>query len=183
MRNAETALDARHDIANEIAARRDALIAMTQRLVAAASPNPPGDVTQAADVAATLSGGDRRRARRAVRDGTRHRQPGGDDRQRTSRPASRLQRPSRHVPARRGPRLDRTAARGNFARWQALRTRCVGHEGRHRRLASCRTGARAPSQRLERRDRRHARGRRGEHGLARLALAAGERVATPRATR
>ncbi|MCU1287571.1 MAG: Acetylornithine deacetylase/Succinyl-diaminopimelate desuccinylase, partial [Acidobacteriales bacterium] len=49
MRNAEAALDARHDIANEIAASRDALIAMTQRLVAAASPNPPGDVTQAAD--------------------------------------------------------------------------------------------------------------------------------------
>jgi acetylornithine deacetylase/succinyl-diaminopimelate desuccinylase-like protein len=47
-------MDAPHDIANEIAARRDALIAMTQRLVAAPSPNPPGDVTQAADAAAAL---------------------------------------------------------------------------------------------------------------------------------
>jgi succinyl-diaminopimelate desuccinylase len=54
LRNAEPALDARHNIANEVAAGRDALIAMTQRLVAAPSPNPPGDVTQAADVAATL---------------------------------------------------------------------------------------------------------------------------------
>jgi len=54
LRNAERALDARHNIANEVAAGRDALIAMTRRLVAAPSPNPPGDVTQAADVAATL---------------------------------------------------------------------------------------------------------------------------------
>jgi succinyl-diaminopimelate desuccinylase len=57
LRNAEAALDLRHGIAGEIAASRDALVAMTQRLVAAASPNPPGDVTQAADVAATLLAG------------------------------------------------------------------------------------------------------------------------------
>jgi hypothetical protein len=54
LRNAEPALDARDNIANEVAAGRDALIAMAQRLVAAPSPNPPGDVIQAADVAATL---------------------------------------------------------------------------------------------------------------------------------
>jgi succinyl-diaminopimelate desuccinylase len=54
LRSAEAALDVRSGIASEIAASRDALVAMTQRLVAAPSPNPPGDVTQAADVAATL---------------------------------------------------------------------------------------------------------------------------------
>jgi succinyl-diaminopimelate desuccinylase len=54
LRNAEAVPDLRHGIAGEIAASRDALVAMTQRLVAAASPNPPGDVTKAADVAATL---------------------------------------------------------------------------------------------------------------------------------
>ncbi len=41
-------------IATEIADRRDELVAMARRLVAAASPNPPGDVTAAAEVAQGL---------------------------------------------------------------------------------------------------------------------------------
>jgi acetylornithine deacetylase/succinyl-diaminopimelate desuccinylase-like protein len=41
-------------IAAQIAARHVALIAMTQQLVAAASPNPPGDVTRVAEVADAL---------------------------------------------------------------------------------------------------------------------------------
>jgi acetylornithine deacetylase/succinyl-diaminopimelate desuccinylase-like protein len=41
-------------IATEIAARRDELVAMTERLIAAASPNPPGDVSVTATVAHEL---------------------------------------------------------------------------------------------------------------------------------
>jgi acetylornithine deacetylase/succinyl-diaminopimelate desuccinylase-like protein len=41
-------------LANEIVAQRDALVAMTQQLVAASSPNPPGDVEAVARVAGSL---------------------------------------------------------------------------------------------------------------------------------
>jgi succinyl-diaminopimelate desuccinylase len=45
---------ARASIAAELAGSTGQLLAMTQGLVAAASPNPPGDVTRAADTAETL---------------------------------------------------------------------------------------------------------------------------------
>jgi acetylornithine deacetylase/succinyl-diaminopimelate desuccinylase-like protein len=51
---AETNAELPMRIAAEIGARRDDLIAMARRLVAAASPNPPGDVTAAAAVAHEL---------------------------------------------------------------------------------------------------------------------------------
>ncbi|MDQ8731867.1 M20/M25/M40 family metallo-hydrolase [Bradyrhizobium sp. LHD-71] len=54
MHNAERNFDARRQIADQVAAGRDTLIAMTQRLVAAPSPNPPGEVMRAAEVAAAL---------------------------------------------------------------------------------------------------------------------------------
>lgn len=41
-------------LADEIQARRDTLVGMTQQLVAAPSPNPPGDVSGVAEVAASL---------------------------------------------------------------------------------------------------------------------------------
>jgi len=47
-------MDLQTRIAAEIAARRDDLIAMTQRLVATASPNPPGNVQQTANAADAL---------------------------------------------------------------------------------------------------------------------------------
>jgi acetylornithine deacetylase/succinyl-diaminopimelate desuccinylase-like protein len=49
-------LPAAEEIAAEVVARRDELIADARRLVAAASPNPPGDVVQAAAVAQELIG-------------------------------------------------------------------------------------------------------------------------------
>jgi succinyl-diaminopimelate desuccinylase len=51
---AEAAPDLTGMIAAEVAARRNELVVMAQRLVAAASPNPPGDVTAAAAVAYKL---------------------------------------------------------------------------------------------------------------------------------
>jgi succinyl-diaminopimelate desuccinylase len=51
---AETNSELPTRIAAEIGARRDDLVAMARRLVAAASPNPPGDVTAAAAVAHEL---------------------------------------------------------------------------------------------------------------------------------
>jgi acetylornithine deacetylase/succinyl-diaminopimelate desuccinylase-like protein len=51
---ADTAAGLATLVAEEIGARRDELVAMAQRLVAAASPNPPGDVTAAAAVAEAL---------------------------------------------------------------------------------------------------------------------------------
>jgi len=51
---AETTSDLPKRIAAEIGARRDDLVVMAQRLVAAASPNPPGNVTAAAAVAHEL---------------------------------------------------------------------------------------------------------------------------------
>ena len=51
---ADTTSDPPKRIAAEISARRDDLVAMARRLVAAASPNPPGDVTAAAAVAHDL---------------------------------------------------------------------------------------------------------------------------------
>lgn len=50
----ETLEDLSEQIAKEIGSRRDELVAMTRRLVAAASPNPPGDVVAAAAVAQGL---------------------------------------------------------------------------------------------------------------------------------
>ena len=47
-------MPAAEKIAAEVAARRDELVRNTRRLVAAASPNPPGEVTQAAAVARDL---------------------------------------------------------------------------------------------------------------------------------
>jgi acetylornithine deacetylase/succinyl-diaminopimelate desuccinylase-like protein len=52
--DADTTATLHECIAGEVAAARDALIVATRRLVAAPSPNPPGDVTQAADVAVEL---------------------------------------------------------------------------------------------------------------------------------
>jgi succinyl-diaminopimelate desuccinylase len=49
-------LPAAEEIAAEVVARRDELVANARRLVAAASPNPPGDVVQAAAVAQELIG-------------------------------------------------------------------------------------------------------------------------------
>lgn len=51
---AETISELHSRIAAEVGARRNDLVAMAQRLVAAASPNPPGDVTAAAAVADEL---------------------------------------------------------------------------------------------------------------------------------
>ena len=51
---AETISELHTRIAAEVGARRNDLVAMAQRLVAAASPNPPGDVTAAAAVADEL---------------------------------------------------------------------------------------------------------------------------------
>jgi succinyl-diaminopimelate desuccinylase len=48
------ATDVRARIRTEVAAARDDLVRMTRALVRAPSPNPPGDVTAAADVAETL---------------------------------------------------------------------------------------------------------------------------------
>ena len=53
---AEENSDIRATIAAEIAERRDELVQSTRQLVAAASPNPPGDVAQAAVVAEQLIG-------------------------------------------------------------------------------------------------------------------------------
>ena len=49
-------MPAADEIAAEVVARRDELVANARRLVAAASPNPPGDVAQAAAVAQELIG-------------------------------------------------------------------------------------------------------------------------------
>jgi succinyl-diaminopimelate desuccinylase len=51
---ADSVIDLDKQIAAEIDARRDELVAAARRLVAAASPNPPGDVTEAAAVAHEL---------------------------------------------------------------------------------------------------------------------------------
>ena len=48
--------DPRSEIAGRMRASTDELVALTRRLVAAASPNPPGDVTAAAAVAAAFLG-------------------------------------------------------------------------------------------------------------------------------
>jgi succinyl-diaminopimelate desuccinylase len=48
--------DTRRQLAADIAASRDRLIAITQALVAASSPNPPGDVSGAAAIAEKLLG-------------------------------------------------------------------------------------------------------------------------------
>ncbi len=53
MPNADV-MDLASRLAAAIAAGRDDLVAMTQRLVATASPNPPGDVRQTADAADAL---------------------------------------------------------------------------------------------------------------------------------
>ncbi len=54
MRDADFASDLQARIAAEVGARRDDLVAMARRLVSAASPNPPGDVTAAAAIAHEL---------------------------------------------------------------------------------------------------------------------------------
>src|SRR5215204_4426956 len=46
--------DARSAVVAAVASSQDSLVANTRRLIAAASPNPPGDVTAAAAVAADL---------------------------------------------------------------------------------------------------------------------------------
>jgi succinyl-diaminopimelate desuccinylase len=51
---ADNVVDLDKQIAAEIGARRNELVAAARRLVAAASPNPPGDVTEAAAVAHEL---------------------------------------------------------------------------------------------------------------------------------
>jgi succinyl-diaminopimelate desuccinylase len=51
LRDADFASDLQARIVAEVGARRDDLVAMARRLVFAASPNPPGDVTAAAAVA------------------------------------------------------------------------------------------------------------------------------------
>lgn len=53
---ADSTSDPNTRTAAEIAARRDDLVTMAQQLVSAASPNPPGDVTDAAAVAHDLLG-------------------------------------------------------------------------------------------------------------------------------
>src|ERR687898_641727 len=46
--------DARAEVVGIVASSKDSLVADTRRLVGAASPNPPGDVTEAAAVSADL---------------------------------------------------------------------------------------------------------------------------------
>jgi succinyl-diaminopimelate desuccinylase len=54
LQTAETKTPLRRAIVDEVGRSAEKLIAMSQTLLAAASPNPPGDVTQAADAAEAL---------------------------------------------------------------------------------------------------------------------------------